>query len=155
MKPGDSQKSDVLIIGIGNRYRSDDGIGLEVVERLKKLNPKGVKIRAEDGEASKLIEAWMDMEKVIVVDATSSGINPGTIRRYDVKDKSLPADLFHFSTHSFSLADAVEFARALNKLPKNLIIFGIEGKDFSYGSLLSSDVEASIDKVVSLINKEI
>ena len=151
----ENQNSKVLVIGIGNKYRCDDGAGLIVAKQLKQLNPKGIKIVEQNGEATNLIDSWKDTDKVIIVDATSSGITPGTINRFDVSDKPLPENLFHYSTHSFNVADTVELARVLNMLPQNLIVYGIEGKDFTNGSDLSSEVAASIKDAVSLISEEI
>ncbi|MGI9534112.1 MAG: hydrogenase maturation protease, partial [Thermodesulfobacteriota bacterium] len=79
-----------------------------VAKRLKQLNPKGILILEQDGEATNLIESWKNTDKVIIVDATSAGVTPGTISRFDVVEKPLPADLFHYSTHSFSVADTLE-----------------------------------------------
>lgn len=155
MRLNETQNSKILVIGIGNKYRCDDGAGLIVAKRLKQVKPKGIKILEQDGEATKLIDSWIDTDKVIIVDATSSGIAPGTISRFDVSEKPLPENLFHYSTHSFSVADTVELARALNKLPQNIIVYGIEGKDFTNGSDLSSEVEAKLDDAVSLISEEI
>ncbi len=155
MELRNNQNSKILVIGIGNKYRSDDGAGLMVAKRLKQEKPKGIKILEQDGEAANLIESWKDKDKVIIVDTTSSGVAPGTISRFDVIEKPLPAHLFHFSTHSFSIADALELARTLNKLPQYLIVYGIEGKNFANGSNLSSEVATKIDDAVVLINKEL
>ena len=76
-----------------------------------------------------------------MVDAVSSGAEPGTIHRLDALTERLPAELSRGSTHAFGLAEAVELARALERLPGRLLVFGIEGKRFDAGAGLSPEVE--------------
>ncbi|HSG30313.1 MAG TPA: hydrogenase maturation protease [Thermodesulfobacteriota bacterium] len=148
--------SNILFIGIGNKYRSDDGAGLFIAERIEQIIPAGkCAISKQDGEATRLIESWKGYDIVIIADAISSGAEAGAIKRFDVKQTLLTEDIFNYSTHSFSIADAVELARALDKLPEVLIVYGIEGKDFSYGDILSQKVQKNINKTAGIIIKEI
>jgi hydrogenase maturation protease len=62
--------------------------------------------------------------------------------------------MFHYSTHRFGLAEAVETARALGLLPGSLRVFGIEGQDFGAGIGLSPAVEHSADLLVRRLAKE-
>ena len=50
------------VIGVGNRWRSDDAAGLEVVERLRGTLPEGVELLEREGEPTSLIDAWADAE---------------------------------------------------------------------------------------------
>ena len=63
-------------------------------------------------------------------------------------------DLFHRSTHAISVADAIELARAMNKLPKRLIAIGIEGKSFEAGAGLSREVEAALPGAIDAVLRE-
>ncbi len=58
------------------------------------------------------------------------------------------------STHSFGVAEAVELARALGRLPARIVVFGIEGRDFAQGEGLSPDVDAAVDEVVRRVTEE-
>jgi hydrogenase maturation protease len=140
-----------LVIGVGNVMRRDDGAGIAVARLLKKYVTDGVKVREETGEGASLMAAWQDSDSVIIVDAMSSGDLPGTIRRFDAAEDRLPAGLFHYSTHAFSVAEAVELARELGELPDRVILYGIEGEDFSFGDGCTAAVDSSIDEVVRLI----
>jgi hydrogenase maturation protease len=133
--------SKTLLIGVGNVYRSDDGVGIDVVRRIGKQAPAGVSILEASGEGAALLDAWAEAAAVILVDAVQSGAPPGTIHRLDALKEPIPSRFFHYSTHSFSVAEAVELARALNQLPPRLIVFGIEGKNFAAGESLSAEVE--------------
>ena len=57
---------------------------------------------------------------------------------------TLPAGRFMASTHHFGVAEAVEWARALGRLPEALEVHGIEGADFSVGEHLSEPVREAV-----------
>lgn len=146
-----------IVIGIGNRYRGDDAAGVIAAERLSDLNDlKDVNIEVQNGEAARLIESWDPSDSVIIIDTIRSGRTPGTLERFDPLDTPLSSDDFrHFSTHSFGLADAIELANILGKLPSSLIVYGIEGKDFTSGTGLSADVMDGVNKAVESVKREI
>src|SRR6266545_4722145 len=73
----------LALIGIGNRFRRDDGAGLEVARRLRLAHPPGVTFFEQEGEPASLIETWSEVEEALVVDAVSSGSPPGTVHRFD------------------------------------------------------------------------
>ena len=148
-------ESKTVIIGVGNEYRSDDGLGVIIADKLSNINLNGTRILKQNGEPTLLMDSWKDADKAIVIDAISSGASPGTVKRFDAVEKPLPSQLFHYSTHSFSLADVIELARGLNRLPPSLIIYGIEGKNFTNGFKLSTEVEKAVGKIVELIIKEV
>lgn len=141
-----------LILGIGNRYRSDDAVGPLVADRLAAL---GLPVREHSGEGAGLIEAWSGVACVFVVDATQSGAAPGTIHRLDAAAEPLPAAFFRYSTHRFGLAEAVETARALNRLPGRLVVYGVEGRHFGFGESLSPEVAEAVGEVVRRILQEV
>ncbi|MCF6148766.1 MAG: hydrogenase maturation protease [Candidatus Kuenenia sp.] len=145
----------VLLIGIGNEHRSDDGVGLNIARRLKKLNSKQVVIAEHNKDGIALMETWKDFDTVIIIDAVSSGAETGTIFRFEAHTKPLPANLFHYSTHSFGIAEGIELARTLNQLPPYLIVYGIEMVNYDSGTGLSLETNEFVQKVTDLIQQEI
>ncbi|MDF1851995.1 MAG: hydrogenase maturation protease [Verrucomicrobiales bacterium] len=144
-----------VLIGIGNEFRGDDAVGRILVRRLAALELPGLEIRESSGECFSLMELWTDAERVILVDALQSGSAPGTIRRIDASTESIPADLVQqCSTHSLSLLEAVEMARALEKLPPEVLIYGIEGHRFEPGEELSPEVAQAVDEAFEQIQRE-
>ncbi len=144
----------LLIIGVGNIYRSDDGIGISVVRRLREQAPSEIRTLEATGEGTALMESWKDAATVIVVDAVQSGAPPGTIHRLDAHTGQIPKRFFHYSTHAFGVAEAIELARPLGLLPRRLVVYGIEGKSFAAGIELSTEVEQAGATVVALMVKE-
>jgi hydrogenase maturation protease len=135
-----------VVIGIGNALRGDDGAGIEVAERLHGL--------ACDEEPSRLIEAWEGADAVILVDTVVSGAPPGTVRRFDASHEPIPARALRSSTHAIGLAETIELARALGRLPARVIVFGIEGARFTAGAHLTPQVEAAVCRVATEIEEE-
>lgn len=126
------------VIGLGNEWRSDDGAGLEVARRLG-----GVEL---PGEPIGLVEALDG--PCVLVDAVSSGAAPGTVHRFELDGDPLPAALFGASsTHALGLAEAVELARSLGRLPERVVVVGIEGGSFDFGKGLTPRVAAAVDHV--------
>ena len=69
----------------------------------------------------------------------------------DAVAEPLRANVFRQSSHQFGLADAVETARALGRLPRRLIVVGVEGERFGFGEGLTPAVAAAIDRVVEVV----
>lgn len=127
----------VLVIGVGNRFRRDDGAGPVVAERLRERGLEAIELA---GEGAELIEAFGGRDHVVVVDAARSGAEPGTVHRFEAGEESLPTGFFSYSTHQFSVAEAVETARALGRLPGRVTVYGIEGADFAFGEEMTATV---------------
>jgi len=134
----------ILIIGVGNAYRGDDGAGIAVARQLAGKVPPEIEVLQESGDGTTLVEAWKGAGFVVLVDAIRSGAPPGTIRRLDAHQETIPGEIFRCSTHAFGVAGAIELARTLSELPPNLVIYGIEGRDFAPGEKLSAPVEKAV-----------
>ncbi len=144
----------VLVIGVGNPDRGDDGAGIAVVRRLRGREGPAFRLLEVCSNVSRLIDCWDVSDTVVLVDATSSGLRPGTVRRFDVTTAPLPARAFHGgSTHGFGVAEAVELARALGRLPRRLIVYGIEGARFGVEHGLSAPVKSAVRDVASSLEQ--
>ena len=126
----------IKLIGVGNPWRRDDGVGIWIARRLAGLNLPGVEVLERNGEGAELLEAWGGADRVYLFDALKAGGSPGTVRRIDAHRQSLPRDMLG-SSHALGVAEAVELARTLGELPAQLLIFGVEGINFGMGEDLS------------------
>ena len=151
----ESMARQILIIGLGNDYRGDDAVGRALARRLQAVAGGNVRVMEESGEGASLIEAWAGADFVILIDAVHSGGAPGTIQRFDAAVQPLPGSFFHHSTHAFSVAEAVELARALNRLPQRLIVYGIEGKNFHSRVGLSPEVKEAAEEAFRMVKEEL
>lgn len=140
-----------LVIGVGNAYRRDDGVGLAVAARLRGRVPAGVRVVDCEQEPSRLIDAWQGAQSALVVDAVESEAAPGTLHRFDAAAGPLPAGVFRSSTHAFGVGDAVELARVLGRLPGRVVVYGIEGGEFAAGEGLSVPVRAAVEPAAQAV----
>jgi hydrogenase maturation protease len=150
----------MLIIGVDNSFRGDDGVGLAVIRRLGDYRlPEGVQVKQHTGDGTDLINLWENEPSVIIVDAAHSGGQPGTVYRFDVSSKIKPTQAFaqrlqSHSSHLFGVAEAIALACAINRLPQHLIVFAVEGAAFDYGAALSFEVTKAVDSLVKQILAE-
>lgn len=146
----------VVVIGVGNPDRGDDGVGPEVLARVEARLPRGARpARLAGDDPAAIMEAWQGAGRAIVVDAMVSGAAPGTVRRMEAAKAPLPADLELVSTHALGAAAAIELARALGRLPASLVVYGVEGEDFAPGAALSRAVAEAVPGVADQVLAEV
>lgn len=146
-------KPEILLIGVGNEYRRDDGVGLLIARKLRSKNLPKTTVFEKSGEGASLMETWQGAASVFLFDAVSSGGEEGKIHRFHAHLEPIPKNFFNYSTHAFSVAEAVELARALHQLPSSLTVYGIEGKNFQEGIGVSAKVKESAQKVIAEVEK--
>jgi hydrogenase maturation protease len=138
------------IIGCGHPDRGDDAAGLLVARRLRAL---GLEAEEHTGDGLSLIERWQESETVILIDAVVTGAAPGELIIRDGAEARPVADV-HRSTHAFGVAEALQLARTLDRMPHRLVIYGIEGRRFHLGSTPSPEVEAACESLAQRIARE-
>ncbi|MCL5072170.1 MAG: hydrogenase maturation protease [Actinobacteria bacterium] len=156
---GKIRSTIIKIIGFGNIYMGDDGIGVRVIEKIKE---QGVfddydNVEVIDGGTSgvDLIFYLQQADKVIIIDAVDAGQGVGEIVAFnigEIKDfgnKSVTS----FSFHDINLKEVFELIGAL-KIKKDLKIIGINPKEVGYGEKLSPQVENKIPQIISMVMKE-
>lgn len=146
--------TDIVIIGVGNPYRRDDGVGHAAAEALADRLP-AIEVVLLDGEPTRLVDAWEGHRVAVVLDAVRRGDPPGTIHRFEVGTEPLPAAFLHPSTHGAGLESAVALGRALDRNPGELIVYGIEPADMAEGNELSEAVEAALPSLVNRLAEEV
>lgn len=145
----------VLVAAIGNPDRGDDGFGPAVADRLQGRVPAGVRVIECGGDVLSLIEEWAGFSAVLVVDAAAPIGQPGRIHRLDLHGLSPLVAFARGSTHAFGIAEAVELARILGRLPRHLVVYLAEGERFDIGARLSPAVNDAVDRVTETILAEL
>lgn len=151
---GDGWGGRVLVIGVGNPFRGDDAAGLRVAARLRERLPPQVTVMEETGEVVSLASCWEGLERLVIVDAARSGAAPGTVHRFDAR-RPLPAHFGSLSSHGLGVASAIEMARALGTLPREVVVYAIEGARFGLGEDLSPGVTAAVSLLVDRVLGEL
>ncbi len=141
------------VIGIGHPDRGDDAVGRVVAARLAGV--PGVEVIETDGEAAKLIDLMEGADDVILIDAALSGATPGAVTRLDAAANAIPQPMFAASSHAVGLAESIELARVLGRLPPRCIVYAVEAASFTLGAGLSPAVAAAVDRVVAALLAEV
>ena len=150
-----TMKQQILVIGVGNEYRGDDGIGIILAREIAAKSIAGVVVAEEPGEGTLLMSCWEQCERVILIDAVQTGTEPGKIYQLDASSSPIAKNFFNYSSHNFSVAEAVELSKTLKRLPKHFLIIGVEGKSFAAGNRLSDEVREKIPDYLGIINNAI
>jgi hydrogenase maturation protease len=142
----------VQVIGVGNEYRGDDGIGPVVVGCLSERElPPQVHVCSHDGEPMSLVASWEISDIIILIDAVDCGAPPGTIFRLDGEKIRPASGLVAGSSHDLGVAQAISLARALGRLPRTLIVFGVQGEQFTLNSSLSPSVREVVETLANQV----
>lgn len=154
MNDSSHTRAPVVVIGVGNPLRGDDGVGLAVAEELAALGDSDrhehlrgdiIEVVESDGEPTRLLELWRDRRLAIVVDAVVTGTTtPGTLHVIDATTETLPRPPGGQSSHHAGLADAVTLGRTLGRMPDALTVAGVEPDDMTLGRTLSPPVLAAV-----------
>jgi len=140
----DRQRPYVVVAGLGNEYRRDDGAGPVAAARIAGRTPAhdvGPVVDPLD-----LLGRWDTADLAIVIDAVRSGSPPGTVHVLELPEGNTGPGVT--STHGISLAGVLRLAQAVGRAPARVIVVGIEGADFSDGSGLSPAVDGALPGAV-------
>jgi len=150
-------KTNVKIIGFGNKYRSDDGIGIRVIEELEKLDFfKNIEIVNGGTSGTDLIFLIKGCSKLIIIDAIDAGQNTGDVVNIKVDDIEdfIKRGYKSLSLHDLNLTDILKLIKAL-KINADISIIGVKPKSIDFGDRLSPEIEKKIPEIISIIKKEI
>ena len=101
--------ADVGVIGIGNPYRRDDGVGPAVAAAVAALGRRGVRVVTCAAEPTAILDAWAGATLAVVVDAAAGG-TPGRVLVGTLEDFAEPVVV---SSHDLSVRQTYELAAAL------------------------------------------
>lgn len=144
-----------LLIGLGNELRGDDAAGLLVARAARPTRAGRVEVLEWTREPVDLVALWEGAEAVVLVDAAAPAGEPGRLHRFELGAEPLPAALGGPSTHALGLAEAVELARSLDRLPGRLLVLAIEGERFELGAEPTAAVRAAVPVVLDLLRSEL
>lgn len=146
--------AESVLICIGNPARSDDGVGPAVADAIRRQRPD-IPVRDCRGEPLDLVELFADASEAVVVDAMLSGTEaPGTVTTIDATHAPVPIRT-QASSHGLGLADALELARSLGRLPVRLVVIGVEAATLEPGTALSPAVAAAVPRAVDAVLAEL
>lgn len=144
---------EALVVGIGNDFRCDDGVGVAVAGRIAELRIAGVRVMINTGDPASVLDAWTCVPLAIAVDAARcEAAQPGRIRRWSPGHYAASAVV---SSHGFGLAQTLSLGEALGRLPQRLVVFTVDVDDVSRQTTLTPAVAAVVPQVVDAVLAEI
>lgn len=132
-------KGKVIILGIGNTLRSDDGVGSILASRIKDKVPFIVWDVGTNPEnyLERIIKEKPD--NVVIIDTVDFGGSPGEFRVLEAEDiKTVNL----FSTHNASISLSINYLQTSLKV--DIIILIIQPKSIVFGDRLSPEVAKSL-----------
>ncbi|UCC78237.1 MAG: hydrogenase maturation protease [Candidatus Zixiibacteriota bacterium] len=145
-----------LVIGIGNGFRKDDGVGLEIARRIEELNIPGVTVSKTAGDLTNFVNIFPEYELLIIADSIKAAGNPGMNIRVDISDLDEDFELSpNISTHWLGILETLRLADNVGNLPEKTVIYGVEGADFSYGTGISPELFNTVEFIVGEIIGEL
>lgn len=143
-----------VVIGIGNTFRRDDGVGLAVAEDIARRNLPGIHVVTDVGDPGTILDTWADAPLAVVVDAAmGNGGTPGRIRRWTPGEEEPGMSVL--TSHTMGLCEAYALGEMLGRAPGRLVVLGIEIADAGYGLGCTPAVAAAVPSAVEAVLAEL
>jgi hydrogenase maturation protease len=148
----------IIVLGIGNQILGDDGVGIHVVNEVKKyINDSNVTIDEAITGGMNLLDLLLGYDKAILVDAVKSDESlHGQVHRIALSDFST---MHSCNPHDVSLSEAIDMAKKMGEtnIPKEIIIIGVLMKKIpcEFKETLSDEIQAAIPKAVEMTVHEV
>jgi hydrogenase maturation protease len=134
-----------LVVGLGSSH-GDDRLGWAAIDALRPRLPAGTSARKASG-GLELLECLEGQDEVIILDASTPGGQPGSIRVFDWPSSDIVASA-PSNTHDLGLVDALRLADALGRLPSRVRIIAIEAQDMSPSESLSTSAARGLASAI-------
>ncbi len=140
----------IAVVGVGNVLMGDEGVGIVVVEELKRRN---VDVDLHDCGTMGLdiLNTISEYDKVIIVDAVKGFGMPGDVVRVSLENIECGRIL---CLHDINIPFILKLAESIVKIPE-IVIIGIEVERIGEGLGLSESVKNAVEKAVELVLEEI
>lgn len=138
----------VVVIGVGNPFRRDDGAGPAVIEALRANPPKDTLLMDSDGEPGRMLGLWRPQDAVVVIEVVHA--HPGQPGRLHTltAEQAARCAARSASTHALGLGETFALAAALDRLPRELMVHAVEGGDFGLGRGLGTAVADALPELI-------
>jgi hydrogenase maturation protease len=142
--------AEVLILGLGNPLRGDDGAGWRIASELA-LGFDGRSIEAVPCHqlTPELAERLAAVKRVIFVDA-AVGSQPGLVRCETIPHEPPPPSAF---SHRLNPPVLLQFARKMFGVSPEAVQVTVTGQNFDYAENLSAPVEGALPQLLGAVER--
>lgn len=144
----------IAVIGIGNILLGDEGVGVRIVEELRKGDlPENVEVHDGATSGIALLNFLEDKDKAIIVDAVRGGEEPGSIYQFSIDEALEKSEMI--SLHDIDFVMAYQTSKDILELTDDITVIGIEPKKIESGIELSREIENAIPQAVGLVKQNL
>jgi len=138
--------SNTLILGIGNTLLSDEGVGVHMLDYLRRHHPELSTAQLLDGGTlSFTLAPYIEAaEHFIVVDAAELMAPPGTVQVFTGEDMDRFAGRTKRSVHEVCLGDLLAIAHLTGCLPAHRALVALQPEHVDWGHNLSEPVKRAL-----------
>lgn len=151
----ENNRKKITILGIGNTLYTDEGVGVHVLPLLQeRLKDEDIEIIEGATDGIKLLGPVEDTEYLIIIDAINAGKEPGTL--ITIENDEIPAYFgIKMSIHQVGFQEVLFAARIRERLPKQMVMFGIQPKSLELGIKLTDKVNSALPDLANMIIKRV
>jgi len=140
----------LLILGVGNLLRRDDGVGLKAIELLRQENLSNVDLIDGGVDGLGLIDVIKPYSHALIIDAVDMRLAPGAVKLFSAHDAKFKIKNDALSTHGFGLAEALGLLEKLG-CKTEIKIIGVQPQDISFGEGLTEVVATKLPEIIKLV----
>jgi hydrogenase maturation protease len=146
---------NTLVLGIGNTLLSDEGLGIHLLNLLRRepVALEGVSYLDGGTLSFTLAPAIEDCDNLVVLDAAQMNAAPGTIELFINEDMDRFIGQGRRSVHEVGLVDLLNIARLQHCLPERRALLGIQPAAFGWGEAPSETVAAALPEAAERVRQ--
>ena len=151
-----SETKNILIVGVGNPLRGDDGVGVRLAEILAAQGlPDDIEVVDGGTLGLGLVNLMEGRRRVVIVDAADLGREPGEFAFLRLTQARLLGEERHLSVHGAGVREALLLAEALDSLPEDVLIVGVQPASMEWDTSLTPGVQAALPHITQAILEEL
>ena len=148
-----------IVLGVGNKILGDDGVGIHVVNEVKKhtKNKQDVTVDEATTGGMNLLDLLLGYDKAVIVDAVKNkDAKEGEIKRIPLSDFET---MHSCNPHDVSLIEAIDLAEKMgeDRIPEEIIVIAVMMKHLpcEFKETLSEKISSAVPKAVKLTLNEL
>lgn len=150
--------NSIGIIGVGNPLRKDDGIGIVLLDYIRKESerlPETVSFVDGGTGGMNLLHLLNRFDLVIFLDAVNFNGVPGETRFFSFDEIISQKEISMVSTHNADIFQIIKLSQELKECPDQIFVFGVQPADVSFGEGLTDMIQNKIDDIVTTMKAHV
>lgn len=145
----------IAVLGLGNLMRTDDALGMVLLERVGADSRMRDDVRLIRGGTLglDLLNDLRGVTHLLALDAADVGAAPGTLIRFEAAQlASLPVSK---SVHLLGFVDLIGVLRLLDAAPDEVVFVGAQPKETGWGTTLTAALAERLNELSDAVFEQI